>query len=174
VRVQDTPSGFGVGWSISKDDPPYVTCELRNVGEPGTGSEEHGGGKYYAAMTWDQSCDNSSLTVKNARLDKTWMALWGFVHLKVYNSNVADTHIQASLGNIYAPISTEEIYGSTIQQIFDNGGGRVSVGKSEISDFIDVRDPNSVVYGYGVTWPIPLLLRWSSPVPPGASPGLDA
>jgi hypothetical protein len=154
VTVQDTPSGFGFGWIIYKDSPGYIDCEMRNVGKPGTGLDN---GQYYAAMTWDLPCDNSSLTVKNARLENTWNRIWGFVHLKIYDSNVADTGITASIGNTYGPISTEEIYNSTIDEIFDGGGGRVYVEKSRVSNVIDVRDPNSVVYGYGVTGPYKLL-----------------
>jgi len=157
VTVQDTPSGFGVGWSINKDSPGYVDCELRNVGEPGVGTEGTGGGKYYEKMTWDLPCDNSSLTVKNARLEKTWPYIWGFVHLKVYECNLADIGIYAAVGNIYGPIATAEVYESTIDEIFDNGGGRFYVENSEVSNIIAVRDAGSVVYGYGVTGPYELL-----------------
>jgi len=157
VTVQNTPSGFGFGWVIRKYSPGYVDCELRNVGEPGVGSEQHGGGKYYADMTWDLPCDNSSLTVKNARLDETWGRIWGFVHLKLSHSNGADLGIIGDPGNTYGPISTLEIYDSTIKEIYDNGGGRVYVENSKISNYIDVRDPNSVVYGYGVTGPYQVL-----------------
>jgi hypothetical protein len=154
VTVQDTPRGFGLGWIIYKDGPGYVDCELRDVGKPGTGLRN---GQYYAAMTWDLPCDSSSLTVKNSRVENVWPYIWGFVHLKVYNSNLADTGIDGDTGNTYGPISTEEIYNSTIDEIFDRGGGRVYVENSRVSNVIDVRDPNSVVYGYGVTGPYKLL-----------------
>jgi len=154
VTVQDTPNGFGFGWIIYKNSPGYVTCELRDVGEPGTTNEN---GKYYDAMTWDIPCVNSSLTVKKSRLENTWGYIWGFVHLKVYNSNLVDTGIYGDTGNTYGPISTEEIYDSTIDEIFDRGGGRVYVEDSQISNVIDVRDPDSVVYGYNLTGPYELL-----------------
>jgi hypothetical protein len=168
VTVQNTPSGFGVGWSINKDSPGYVDCELRNVGQPGTGNEN---GKYYDAMTWDLPCDNASLTVKNARLEKVWPYIWGFVHLKVYNSNLADIGIYAATGNMYGPIATVEIYDSTIDEIFDNGGGRFYVEDSEVSNIIAVRDVGSVVYGYGVTGPYQLLKTGGGSYVPLDRPG---
>lgn len=146
VTVQDTPSGFGLGWMIYKDNAPYVTCELRNVGQPGTGNEEP---KYYAELTLDLACINSSLTVKNSGLERVWPHTYGFVHLKVYNSNVADT---GSASN-----ATEEVYDSTIENISCSAGGHVYVEKSPVSDFIDVTDAGSVVYGYGVTGTYQLL-----------------
>ena len=150
VTVQDTPSGFGLGWMIYKHSPGYVTCELRNVGEPGIGTEGKADGKYYEDMTWNLPCTNSSLTVKNASLLKVWPAVWGNVHLKVYHSNLADTECGDS-------DSTLEIYESTIFQVTAEGGGRVYVENSPVSDYIYVRDPNSVVYGYGVTGSYRLL-----------------
>jgi hypothetical protein len=146
VTVQDTPSGFGSGWSIYKDGPPYVTCELRNVGQPGTGNEEP---KYYADVTWNLPCINSSLTLKNSGFERMWPHTWGFVHLKVYNSNLADT---GSASN-----STEEVYNSSIENISCYAGGHVYVENAQVPDFIDVTDAGSVVYGYGVTGTYQLL-----------------
>ncbi len=171
VTVLDTPSGFGFGWIIRKFSPGYVDCELRNVGEPGVGSEQHGGGKYYADMTWDIPCDNSSLTVKNSRLDETWGRIWGFVRLRLYNSNGADLGIIDNAGISYDPISTLEIYDSTIKEIYDDGGGRIYVEDSRISNYIDVRDPDSVVYGYGVTGPYKLLASNGGAYVPLDKPG---
>ena len=144
VTVRDTPSGFGLGWMMYKNSPGYVTCELRNVGEPGTGTEGKVGGKYYEDMTWDLPCVNSSLTIENSSLLKVWPGVWGFVHLKVYNSNLADC--QCGDGDC-----TLEIYESAISEVFAAGGGRVYVEGSTISHYVDVRDVGSVVYGYGVT-----------------------
>jgi hypothetical protein len=146
VTVQDTPSGFGLGWMIYKNSPGYVTCVLRDVGEPGSGTEGKSDGKYYEEMTWDLPCVNSSLTVKNASLLKVWPGVWGHVHLKVFNSNLADTECGSSK-------CTLEIYGSTISEVYAEGGGRVYVEDSKISHYIDVRDKGSVIYGYGVTGP---------------------
>jgi hypothetical protein len=157
VTVQDTPSGFGVGWIIYKDSPGYVTCELRDVGKPGTGIEGSDDGQYYEEKTWDLPCDGSSLTVRNARLQKTWGYTWGFVHLKVYDSNLADTGIYGDTGNTAGPITTEEIYRSTIQEVFASGGGRIYVEDSPVSQLIDVRGAGSVVYGYRVTGSYELL-----------------
>jgi hypothetical protein len=135
---------------IYKYSPGYVTCELRNVGEPGTGTEGESDGKYYSEMMWDLPCVNSSLTVKNARLETLWPAVWGFVHLKVYNSNLSDTECGDSR-------STLAMYESAILDITAEGGGRVYVENSPVSEYIDVRDPGSVVYGYGVTGGYQLL-----------------
>ncbi len=157
VTVQDTPSGFGLGWTIHKDSPGYVDCELKNVGEPGTGNEN---GKLYEDMTWDLPCINSSLTLKNSRLEKVWPYVWGSVHLKVYDSNLADTGNSGTLGTL-------EIYNSTIDEVFADTGGRVYVENSSISGVLDVKDLNSVVYGFGVTGPYELrslvevfILNW--------------
>jgi hypothetical protein len=168
VTVQDTPSGFGFGWAMYKDSPGYVDCELRNVGQPGTTNEN---GKYYEEVTWDLPCMNASLTVRNARLEKTWGYIWGFVHLKVYGSNLADTGVYAAIGNSYGPIATEEIYQSTIDEIFDNGGGLIYVQNSRVSDLISVRDVGSVVYGYGVTGPYKVLKTGGGAYVPLDRPG---
>jgi hypothetical protein len=146
VTVQDTPSGFGVGWMIHKDSPGYVDCELKNVGEPGTGNEN---GKLYEDMTWDLPCINSSLTLKNSRLEKVWPYMWGSVHLKVYDSNLEDTGNSGTLGTL-------EIYDSTIAEVFADTGGRIYIENSSVALVIDVKDPNSVVYGFGVTGPYEL------------------
>jgi hypothetical protein len=161
VTVQDTPTGFGLGWTMYKDDPPFVTCELRNVGQLGAGNEDP---KYYEDMTWDLPCINSSMTVKNSALERMWPYIFGWVHLKVYNSDLADTGIDG------AP-ATEEIYGSTISQIFDTKGGLIYVEDSQISDLLDVRDPDSVVYGYGVTGPYQLLQSGGGAYVPLDKPG---
>ncbi len=124
-----------------------MTCELRNVGKPGSGLLV---GEYYDEKTWDLPCINSSLTVKNSALEDVWPAVYGSVYLKVYGSNVADAHL-------YGPGATLEVYDSTISEIFDYNGGRVYVENSEVSTVIDVRDVGSVVYGYRATGPYQLL-----------------
>ena len=146
VTVQDTPSGFGLGWMIHKASPGYVDCELKDMGQPGTGNEN---GKLYEDMTWDLPCINSSLTLKNSRLEKVWPYVWGSVHLKVYDSNLADAGNSGTMGTL-------EIYDSTIDEVFADTGGRIYIENSSISDVLDVRDPNSAVYGFGITGPYEL------------------
>ena len=153
VTVQDSPSGFGLGWEIYKMSPGYVTCELKDVGQFGAAYDEP---IYYEDMTWDLPCINASMTVKNSAVETTAPYVWGYVHLKVFDSNLADTGISADEPGLTSR-ATEEIYDSSILQIFDSGGGRIYVENSQIADLLDVRDPGSVVYGYGVTGPYQVL-----------------
>ena len=141
VTIQDSPGGVGIGWMIHKATPGYVDCELKNMGEPGSGNEN---GKLYANMTWDLPCINSSLTLMNTRLEKVWPHVWGYVHVKVFNSNMAETENTGSLGTL-------EIYDSAMDGVYADGGGRIYLENSSVAYTIDVRDQNSVVYGYGVT-----------------------
>jgi len=152
VTVQDTPSGVGIGWAIYKDSPGYVSCELKNVGEPGTGpGTPKKDGTYYKEMTWDLPCIDSSLTMRESNLENMWPAVYGSVHVKIYGSNVADANMDGAG-------ATLEIYDSSILQVFDQrGDGRVYIEDSRISDVIDVRGAGAVVYGYGVTGPYQVL-----------------
>jgi hypothetical protein len=144
VTVRDTP-GFGLGWMVYKDSPEYVDCELRGVGEPGLDRQI---GKHYADKTWDLPCMNSSLTLKNARLEDMWPYAAGYVHLRIYDSNVADSAVGS--------LATMEIYDSSILELFADGGGRAYVENSQVFDVVNVRDPGSVVYGYGLSGPYTL------------------
>jgi len=139
ITILDTPSGFGLGWAIYKDTPGFVDCELRNLGDP-----DNDKGVFYNDMTWDLPCNNSSLTVKNSLLQRAWPCTWGYVHLKIYNSNLVDTGVSG-------PTATMEIYNSTIDLISAYQGGKVYIENSKIRYDIEINDPNSVVYTYGVS-----------------------
>jgi hypothetical protein len=144
VTIQDTPSGFGLGWGIHKDSPGYVDCELRNLGKPGEFN-----GIFFGNKTWDLPCINSSLTVINSRLQRAWPCTWGYVHLKIFNSGLVDP--------VNNGPSTMEIFNSSIDIIYANNGGRVYLENSWIMKAIEVRELNSVIYGFGVTGAYELL-----------------
>lgn len=139
VTIKDTPSGFSLGWSISKDTPGYVDCELKGLGDP-----EKDQGVFYEEVTWDLPCNNSSLTVKNSLLQRAWPVTYGYIHLKVYNSNLVDPR------NYGAP-ATYEIYNSTIDHVAAYNGGLVYVENSKIRFDVEVNGSNSIVYGYGIS-----------------------
>lgn len=139
VTIQDTPSGFGLGWTVHKDGPGYIDCELRNLGEPGDTN-----GIFYEDKTWDLPCNNSSLTVKNSLLQRAWPGTYGYVHLKIFDSDLVDP------GNYGRP-ATMEIYNSTMDIVAAYQGGRVYVENSPIKEAIQVYDPYSTIYGFGVT-----------------------
>ena len=139
VTIQDTPSGFDIGWGIHKENPGYVNCELKNLGEPGNAN-----GVYYENMTWDLPCNNSSLTVKNSLLQRSWPFIWGYVKLKVSNSYLVD------IGNSGAPAMLE-IYDSSIDLAIAEKGGKIYIENSSIKEAIDVKDPYSTIYGFGIS-----------------------
>jgi hypothetical protein len=139
VTIIDTPSGFGLGWSISKDTPGYVDCELKGLGDP-----EKDEGVFYEDATWDLPCNNSSLTIKNSLLLRAWPVTYGYIHLKVYNSNLVDPR------NYSAP-ATYEIYDSTIDHLAAYAGGLIYVENSKIRYDVEVNGSNSIVYSYGIT-----------------------
>ena len=139
VTIEDTPSGFGLGWTAHKDSPGFVDCELSNLGTPAEPN-----GTFYENETWDLPCNDSSLTVKNSLLQKAWPGIYGDVHLKIFHSNLADPR------NFGAP-ATMEIYDSTMDIVAAYLGGRVYVENSPINEAIEVHDPSSLVYGFGVT-----------------------
>lgn len=137
VTVTDTPGGFGLGWSISKDMPGYVDCELKTLGDP-----EKDQGVFYEDATWDLPCNNSSLSVKNSLLLRAWPVTYGYIHLRVYDSNLVDPR------NYGAP-ATYEIYNSTIEHVAAYAGGLIYVENSKIRYDVEVNGSNSIVYGYG-------------------------
>jgi hypothetical protein len=139
VTISDTPSGFSLGWSIHKDTPGFVTCELKNLGDPGKDQ-----GMFYEDTTWDLPCTDSSLTVKNSLLQRAWPVVNGYVHLKVEHSNLADPR------NYGAP-ATYEIYDSVIDLIAAYNGGRVYLENTKITGSIEVNGSGSCVYAYGVS-----------------------
>jgi hypothetical protein len=139
VTVTNTPSGFGLGWSISKDTPGYVDCELKGLGDP-----EKDEGVFYEDAIWDLPCNNSSLTIKNSLLLRAWPVTYGYIHLKVYNSNLVDPRN-------YSSPATYEIYNSTIDHVAAYAGGLVYVENSKIRYDVEVNGSNSIVYGYGIT-----------------------
>jgi len=145
VTVYDTPSGFSLGWAVYKDEPGFVDCELTGLGEPGNAD-----GIYIENKTWDLPCNNSSLTVTNSLLQRAWPVAWGWVHLKVYDSFLVDVR------NFGAP-ATMELYDSSIDIVAAYKGGLVYVENSPIELAIEVKDPNSVIYGYEVNGPYELL-----------------
>lgn len=139
VTITDTPSGFGMGWAIHKDDPGFVECEIHNLGEPGNRE-----GVYYQNHVWDLPCVNSSLTVKNSVLQQAWPFTWGYVHLQVYESSIVD------LRNYGGP-STIEIVDSSIDLVSSEQGGAVFIMNSDVRFGIEVRDGDSAIYTHEMT-----------------------
>jgi hypothetical protein len=70
--------------------------------------------------------------------------------LKVYDSNLADPR------NLGGP-ATFEIYDSTLNIIATYKGGQVYVENSSISEAIEVKDANSVIFGYNISGDYELL-----------------
>ncbi|MBT4510689.1 MAG: hypothetical protein HOC20_00575 [Chloroflexi bacterium] len=139
ITVIDTPSGFGLGWAISNNSPDFVDCELSDLGDP-----DNDDGVFYENMTWDLPCNNSSLTVKNSVLQRAWPVTWGNVHLRINHSNLVDPRN-------YGGPATLEIYDSTIDHIAAYREGKVYIENSEIRYDIEVKDENSVIYGYEIS-----------------------
>jgi hypothetical protein len=145
VTVQDTPSGFSMGWAISKEEPGYVDCELSGLGEPGNPD-----GVFYTDTTWDLPCNNSSLTIKDSLLQRAWPVTWGWVRLKVYDSFLVDVRN-------YGEPATMELYDSTIDIVAAYRGGRVYVEHSRIREAVEVKDPESIIYGFDVSGDFEIL-----------------
>ena len=139
ITVVDTPSGFSLGWAIYKNDPGFVDCELSDLGDP-----EDDDGVFYENTTWDLPCNNSSLTVRNSVLQRAWPVTWGYIHLTINHSNLVDPRN-------YGGPATMEIFDSTIDHVAAYRGGRVYIENCEIRYDIEVKDPNSAIYGYGVS-----------------------
>jgi hypothetical protein len=139
VTVRDTPDGFSLGWAIAKESPGFVECELSELGDPNDDD-----GVFYERMTWDLPCNNSSLTVENSVLQRAWPVTWGYVHLRIRDSNLVDPRN-------YGGPATMEIYTSTIDHIAAYRGGVVYVEDTRIRYDIEVKDLNSVIYGYNIS-----------------------
>lgn len=139
VSVIDTPSGFSLGWAIGKDMPGQIDCELSDLGDPHDDT-----GVFYEDMTWDLPCNNSSLTVKNSVLQRAWPVIWGHVNLKINNSNLVDPRV-------FGGPAVMEIYDSTIDHIAAYQEGRVYIENSQIRYDVEVKDPNSAIYGHKVS-----------------------
>jgi hypothetical protein len=139
VTVVDTPSGFSMGWAIYKNEPGFVNCELRGLGEPGNEK-----GVYYEEMTWDLPCNNSSLTIKNSLLERAWPVTWGYIHLKVFDSFLVD------IRNYGGP-ATMEVYDSTVDIAAAYQGGRIYLENSPVREAIEVKDAYSLIYGFGIS-----------------------
>lgn len=139
ITIVDTPSGFSLAWVIFKDTPGYIECELHGLGDP-----DNNNGVFYEAMKWDVPCNNSSLTVRDSVLQRAWMAIWGSVHLQIYDSNLVDPR-NMGLGAII------EIHNSTIDHPATYNGGVVYLINSRIRYDIEVKDSDSVIYGYQIS-----------------------
>ncbi|MFH0760998.1 MAG: T9SS type A sorting domain-containing protein [Bacteroidota bacterium] len=140
ATVKDTPSSFGIGWAIYHYGSPnhFITCEINDLGDPVSTME-----KYYADQTWEIPENNSSLHLINSTLFKAWPVVWGQVHLIVRNSNLADPRIFSGTG-------TYEIYNSTIDHFAAYGGTKAYLENCRVSADIEVKDYNTMVYGYHV------------------------
>jgi hypothetical protein len=139
ITVRDTPSGFGLGWSIGSG-PGTVDCELRDLGDP-----DQDDGVFYNHMVWDLPCNNSSLAVVNSVLLGAWPVVWGNIHLRIYDSNLVDPR------NYGGPTAVMEIYDSTVQNIAAYQGGKIYLENTCLRDDIEVKDANTVIYGYGIS-----------------------
>jgi uncharacterized protein YjdB len=139
ATITNTPSGFSLGWSVSKASAGFVDCELHDLGNP-----NDDGGVFYENMTWDLPCNNSSLSVRNSVLQRAWPVAWGNVHLRVFTSNLVDPR------NFGGP-ATLEIYTSSLDHIAAYQGGLVYLENSRIRSDIQVTDPGSAVYAFQVT-----------------------
>ena len=140
VTVRDTPDGFGLGWGITRDSAGFVDCEIRGLGDP-----EKDEGVFYEYKVWDLPCNNSSLTVISSALLRAWPVTWGNVRLRVYDSNLVDPR------NYGGSTASMEIYNSTIDHMAAYDGGRVYLENTRIRYDIEVKDANSVIYGFDVS-----------------------
>ncbi len=143
VTISDTPAGFQLGWQVHKDTPGYVECELRNLGNP-----DDDAGVFYTDATWSLPCNNSSLTIRNSRLLRTWPNVYGFVHLKVHGSNLVDVR---NFGGGGGAAATYEVYNSTMDLLSATNGGLMYVENSRIRYDIQVNGAGSIIYSYGLT-----------------------
>jgi len=139
VTVRDTPGGFGLGWAILDESAGFVDCELRGLGDP-----DQDEGVFYEFMVWDLPCNNSSLTLINSTLERAWPVIWGNVHLRIYDSNLIDPRNFGGAGTI-------EIYNSTIDHVAAYLGGKIYLENVRIRYDIEVKDANSMIYGYGIS-----------------------
>ena len=144
VTVRDTVDGFSIGWTVYKNSPGFVTCELVGLGTPG-----HDDGTYYENQTWSLPAIDSSLTIVNSRLERAWPTTWGNMHLIVRDSHLADPRV-------WDGPATYEIYGSTIDHAAVYRGGRMYLEDCVIRHDLEAKDVGSAIYGYGLigtsTW----------------------
>jgi hypothetical protein len=139
ITVEDTPSGFSLGWAISKYEPGFVECQLYGLGEPGNAA-----GVFYENRTWDLPCNNSSLTVKNSLLQRSWPVTWGWINLKIYDSFLVDVRN-------YGGPATVEIYNSSLDIIAAYQGGLIYIENTPVREAVEVKDQGSVIYGHLVS-----------------------
>ena len=132
-----TTDGLGIGWAICKNTPGFVDCEIVGFGAPGSD------GTHYAERTWEIPRMDASLTLIDSRLEKVWPTTWGYVHLVVRNSNLAEPRV-------WGGPATYEIYGSTLDVAAAYAGGRMYLEDCEVRQDIEVKDADTVVYGYGL------------------------
>ena len=77
-------------------------------------------------------------------LQRAWPVTWGYVHLKILDSNLVDPRN-------YGGPATMETYDSTIDHVAAYQGGKVYIENSKIRYDIEVKDRNSIIYSYGVS-----------------------
>ncbi len=143
LTVENSPSGFGVGWPISKKEPGYVYCEVANMGEPNSELDTYGDGTYYKFKVWELPCVNSSLTLKNSTLDSVWPQVEGYIQLKILNSRLADTRN-------YGSPAIMEIYDSSISRVAAYKGGKIYIENSIVFNDLEIKDSASVIYVFNV------------------------
>ncbi len=136
--VRDTPSGFSMGWAVSYFGAGYIDAEINGLGDP-----EKDDGVYYADRSWSIPANGSSLRIIKSKLQRSWPVTYGRVHLVVRNSNLADPRVDGQ--------ATYEIYDSTIDHFAAYGGAQSYLEKCKIRYDIEVKDPGTIVYGYGIT-----------------------
>lgn len=135
VTVRDTEDGFSLGWIVYKNSPGFVDCELADLGDPNSDA-----GVFYSYKRWSLPCIDSSLTLVNSRLERAWPTTWGYMHLVVRASNLADPRV-------WEGPATYKIYDSTIDHAAAYNGGRMYLENCQIRYDIEVKDRSSIVYG---------------------------
>ncbi|HDZ09996.1 hypothetical protein [Pseudohongiella sp.] len=174
ATIADTPSGFSVGWAVNSNDAQTRSCEIRGLGDPNNND-----GKLYTKKSWDVSCNNSSLTVINSKVQRAWPNPYGNVTLRVYDSNLVDPR---NFGNPGGSPTTFEVYNSRVENLAAYQGGRVYAENVKIGTDIEVKDNGTRVYGYNVarsegTGPVTVIqaggglyIELSEPGAPWATP----
>lgn len=137
--VRDTPSGFSLGWSISYFGSGYIDAEIDNLGNPNID-----GGVFYADKAWTIPSNGSSLRIINSKFQRAWPVTFGRVHLVVRNSNLVDPRV-------FDGQATYEIYDSTIDHFAAYRGAQCYLENCAIRYDIEIKDPGTVIYGYGIT-----------------------
>jgi len=139
VTVRDTTDGFSLGWTVYRNEPGFVDCELAGLGDP-----KNDAGVLYAHRTWRLPCIDSSLTLVNSRLERAWPTTWGNVHLVVRDSNLADPRV-------WDGPATYEIYDSTLDHAAAYRGGWMYLEDCVVRYDIEVKGAGALVYGYGLS-----------------------